>query len=282
MRCGRGWGRRLRQRLDTSATAQFYSYTRCTAQQQQQQLLCVCVCVCLCKSATMAGCCGWYKYNYNNNNNRLVFFLRAPALSVVCSCALFVVLRVCVSDTIWSLFSNIFKVYCAKIYNQTRRDNTAAAAQQQQQQQNTSTTTTTTHNLTSTTHWLLWNILTTFTVRRCLFLPRSRARDWGLSCRCVDQKVMRPFHFAPARAENSLSQASCSLLHTHTYIVVSIVTRLTKPAEKLMSEKVFFLVQPWFLVKLVIVVRFTEWLIRLNRYTKCAVSTRRKFNYFKC
>lgn len=242
MRCGRGWGRRLRQRLDTSATAQFYSYTRCTAQQQQQQLLCVCVCVCLCKSATMAGCCGWYKYNYNNNNNRLVFFLRAPALSSL-SCLLLRSLcsfaSVCVSDTIWSLFSNIFKVYCAKIYNQTRRDNTAAAAQQQQQQQNTSTTTmttATTHNLTSTTHWLLWNILTTFTVRRCLFLPRSRARDWGLSCRCVDQKVMRPFHFAPARAENSLSQASCSLLHTHTYIVVSIVTRLTKPAEKLMSE----------------------------------------------
>lgn len=95
----------------------------------------------------MAGCCGWYKYNYNDNNNRFSFFFaRAPALSSL-SCLLLRSLcsfaSVCVSGTIWSLFSNIFKVYCAKIYNQTRRDNTAAAAQQQQQQQNTSTTTTT-------------------------------------------------------------------------------------------------------------------------------------------
>lgn len=53
----------------------------------------MCVCVCLCKSATMAGCCGWYKYNYNNNNNRLVVFCARPLspLSVVCSFALFVV-----------------------------------------------------------------------------------------------------------------------------------------------------------------------------------------------
>lgn len=172
----------------------------------------MCVCVCLCKSATMAGCCGWYKYNYNNNNNRLLFFTRAPALSSL-SCLLLRSLcsvRVCVfvSDTISSLFSNIFKVYCAKIYSQTRRDNTAAAAQQQQQQ-NTNTTT--------TTHWLLWNILTTFTVRRCLFLPRSRARDWGLSCRCVDQKVMRPFHFAPARAAHSLPTKLQFTSHTHIH-----------------------------------------------------------------
>lgn len=37
---------------------------------------------------------------------------------------------------------------------------------------------------------------------------RSRARDWGSSCRCVDQKVMRPFHFAPARATRLLAHSA--------------------------------------------------------------------------
>lgn len=207
MRCGRGWGRRLRQRLDTSATAQFYSYTRCTA---QQQLLCVCAFVCANQQQWRDAAAGTNTTTITTTT--VYFFTRAPALSSL-SCLLLRSLcsvRVCVfvSDTISSLFSNIFKVYCAKIYSQTRRDNTAAAAQQQQQQ-NTNTTT--------TTHWLLWNILTTFTVRRCLFLPRSRARDWGLSCRCVDQKVMRPFHFAPARAAHSLPTKLQFTSHTHIH-----------------------------------------------------------------
>lgn len=60
---------------------------------------------------------------------------------------------------------------------------------------------------------------------------------------------MRPFRFAPARAasDRKLIQLQfTTLTHTRTHILEHsirgeyIVTRLPKPAEKLMSEKVFY------------------------------------------
>lgn len=46
----------------------------------QSMSVSVWVCVYV-KSATMAGCCGWYKYNYNKNNNRFTLFFCAGSLS---------------------------------------------------------------------------------------------------------------------------------------------------------------------------------------------------------
>lgn len=78
-----------------------------------------------------------------------------------------------------------------------------------------------------------------------------------MSCRCVDQKVMRPFHFAPARAAHSLPSKLQFTSHTHIHCG-EYRNSIDEAGGKANERKSIFLVQPWFVVKLVIVVRFTE------------------------